>query len=137
MNPEEKIGIRRDEQFIAAGHSLFEWLHKLSQETILVLSEDEKSLIDIKKQPEEIIKLDFGYENIGEKFYKWRYSNQEWLELTENEYLEFVQCCHAAHFYLSKQNYNIGVNRDNINWLYESITKKLDLSKLNSFIKRE
>lgn len=137
MKSGEKIGIRRDEQFIAAGHSLFEWLLKLSQDIIVVLSEDEKTLVNIKKQPEEIIKLDFNYESIGEKFYKWRFSSEEWWELTEDEYLEFAQCCHAAQFYLSKQNYNIGVNRDNINWLYESIASKLDLSTLNTFIKRE
>lgn len=136
MNKEEKIGIRRDEQFIIAGHSLFEWLLKLSQSTIMVLSENEKGLVTINKQPDEIIRLDFDYKNIGEKFYKWSFSEEEWWELTEDEYLQFAQCCHTAHFYLSKQNYNIGSNRDRINWLYESISKKLDLNKLNAIIKK-
>lgn len=137
MNKEEKIGIRREEQFIAAGHSLFEWLLKLGQATIVVISDTEKGLSQIKKHPKDIITLDFDYQIIGKKFYRWRFSNDEWWELSQEEYLQFIQCCHAAHFYMEKQDYNVGEMRDNINWLYESIMKKSDLSKLGSYNKKE
>ena len=114
---------------LSAGHSLFDWLFRLSQSAIVVLNDQRSKVLTVEKKSDEIITLDFDYEILGKKFFDWRYSKKEWWELNTYETLMFIECSHAAHYYLSRQNYNIGDNRDNINWLYKSLIKELGLNE--------
>jgi len=119
MEMQNEITIMRNYTFMKAGHALFHWLHKLKSSTIFVLSGGEVPLIEIAKKQHEIIILDFDYDTIERKFYEWRFSKKIIWNLTKEEYYLFLKCCLSAHFYLSQQKYNIGVNRNYINELYE------------------
>lgn len=109
-----------------AGVALFEWLHMLEKSEIVVLAEEEPYLKHVYKKPDEIIKLDFSYMPIGLKFYSFSFSKDEYWKLTSEDMLAFLQCAHAGYYHLQKQDYNIGENREFINWLYESIIKSLE-----------
>ncbi len=133
MDIGEGIAIKRDDLFVSAGHSLFDWLFRLSQSAIVVLNDQRSKVLTVEKKSDEIITLDFDYEILGKKFFDWRYSKKEWWELNTYETLMFIECCHAAHYYLSIQNYNIGDNRDNINWLYNCVIRDLGLNEQTIF----
>lgn len=120
-----ELAIKRSNEFLLAGHSLFDWLLSLGHTSILVFDSKKDELVRIQKKREEIIRLDFDYKVIEKIFFDWRFSDKEWWKLTAGETLMFIDCCRAANYYLIKQGYNIGSSRYRISLLYENLATAL------------
>ena len=123
------LSIGRTDDFIAAGVALFQWLDKLNKPKIAVLNSKRTKVITVDKKSSEIIKLDFDFIPLAEKFFYWRHSSKDTFDLNAEETDLFFECCRVAKLHLDKQKYNIGDNRDYINSLHDTVFNQLALNR--------
>lgn len=120
------VSIARQQYFIASLYSAFRWLFNLKNDYIYTLNEARNNLIMVDRKPDEVVTLDFTYEDLERKIYTWAMREKGPLELNEKETEMLYRCVYAAWFYLQKQSqYNIGECRTRINWLYGELLRNL------------